>query len=120
MKHGDQEKRKAAKAVTEASAKGGKAVAAKSSKGGQSAGKAGSKGENGSAKKQQAGPEAKGSSPVPKAGAQKGSASSSTPASQGGKARAAEEPVDFTNPVIASAFKRAVQKYPNAFRKLTD
>ena len=26
----------------------------------------------------------------------------------------------FNNPVVASAFKRAVKKYPNAFRRLTD
>jgi len=26
----------------------------------------------------------------------------------------------FNNPVISSAFEQAVQKYPNAFRKLTD
>jgi hypothetical protein len=31
-----------------------------------------------------------------------------------------EEPVTFSNPVVASAYRRAVQKYPNAFRKLTD
>lgn len=26
----------------------------------------------------------------------------------------------FTNPVVADSFSRAIQKYPNAFRKLTD
>ena len=26
----------------------------------------------------------------------------------------------FNNPVVASAFKRAVKKFPNAFRRLTD
>ena len=26
----------------------------------------------------------------------------------------------FTNPVVGAAFKHAVKKYPNAFRKLTD
>ena len=26
----------------------------------------------------------------------------------------------FTNPAIESAFKRAIKKYPNAFRRLTD
>lgn len=26
----------------------------------------------------------------------------------------------FTNPVVANAFKRAIKKYPNAFRRLTD
>jgi hypothetical protein len=28
--------------------------------------------------------------------------------------------VTFNNPVVAAAFKRAVKKYPNAFRRLTD
>lgn len=28
--------------------------------------------------------------------------------------------VTFTNPIVAAAFKRAVRKYPNAFRRLTD
>ncbi|HUP47301.1 MAG TPA: hypothetical protein VNA04_00780 [Thermoanaerobaculia bacterium] len=28
--------------------------------------------------------------------------------------------VTFTNPVIGSAFKHALRKYPNALRKLTD
>jgi hypothetical protein len=26
----------------------------------------------------------------------------------------------FSNPIVAAAFKRAVKKYPNAFRRLTD
>lgn len=29
-------------------------------------------------------------------------------------------PVDFTNPVVGTAFKRALKKYSNAFRRLTD
>lgn len=28
--------------------------------------------------------------------------------------------VNFSNPVVGSAFKRAVKKYPTAFRRLTD
>ena len=28
--------------------------------------------------------------------------------------------IHFTNPLVGSAFKRAVKKYPAAFRKLTD
>ena len=33
---------------------------------------------------------------------------------------AAEPPGSFTNPLVASGFKRALKKYPNAFRRLTD
>jgi len=35
------------------------------------------------------------------------------------KGRADESPA-FANPAVAAAFKHAVKKYPNAFRKLTD
>ena len=30
------------------------------------------------------------------------------------------EPGSFSNPVVANAFKRAVKKYPSAFKRLTD
>lgn len=30
------------------------------------------------------------------------------------------ETITFNNPVVAAAFKRAVKKYPTAFRRLTD
>lgn len=33
---------------------------------------------------------------------------------------AGDTAVTFTNPTVAAAFKHAVKKYPNAFRKLTD
>ena len=29
-------------------------------------------------------------------------------------------PVTFSNPIVGNAFKRAVKKYPTAFRRLTD
>jgi hypothetical protein len=48
----------------------------------------------------------KGSVPAAKAGAN-------------GKGRGADSPA-FNNPIVANAFKRAVKKYPNAFRRLTD
>ncbi len=41
----------------------------------------------------------------------------------GGSSKArggAIESVTFNNPTIAVAFKRAVKKFPNAFRRLTD
>ena len=30
------------------------------------------------------------------------------------------DPFSFNNPVVGSAFRRAVKKYPSAFRRLTD
>ena len=43
-------------------------------------------------------------------------------ASGNGKTRGRPTPnaITFTNPVVAAAFKRAVRKYPNAFRRLSD
>ena len=43
----------------------------------------------------------------------------------GGKARSAPAPAPddvpgFSNPTVENAFKRALKKYPNALRKLTD
>jgi hypothetical protein len=32
----------------------------------------------------------------------------------------ADNVISFNNPVVAAAFKRAVKKYPSAFRRLTD
>ncbi len=43
------------------------------------------------------------------------------PVAAKGKRPAAPEPAGgFNNPVVGNAFKRAVKKYPNAFRRLTD
>lgn len=36
------------------------------------------------------------------------------------KPRANGDEGGFSNPLVAAAFKRAVKKYPNAFRRLTD
>lgn len=36
------------------------------------------------------------------------------------KSRPPEGGVHFTNPAVAAAFKRAVKKFPNAFKRLTD
>ena len=50
----------------------------------------------------------------------KGSAKASVPTSKGnGKGRSGDA-VAFHNPIVAAAFKRAVKKYPTAFRRLTD
>ena len=36
------------------------------------------------------------------------------------KGRATEGGIHFTNPAVGAAFKRAIKKFPNAFRRLTD
>ncbi len=55
---------------------------------------------------------------------QAGSEKGSVAAGKGSKARpvpvAAEDAPGFTNDAVAAAFKRALTKYPNAFRRLTD
>jgi len=110
MKHGDQANAKSAKAKASPEKSSKAVVAGKGSKG---AGETSSKTKSGSSKA------------VPKKGAvpTKGEGSASRPKA-GAKAPAARgapvEPEGFTNPVIAAAFKRAVKKYPTAFRKLTD
>jgi hypothetical protein len=106
MKHGDKAKSKAAS----------KASGKKSSKTGASA-KAGAKVSKGSpivvkGKKQQA----------PIKSAKQASAASKAPATDGnGKpVRLSPDNVGFANATVGAAFKRAVKKYPNAFRRLTD
>ena len=93
MTHGDKAKAKSAKAASKASGKSSKAVAAKTS----------SKSKTLKSSKAPA-------------------KISSKPAGGNGqsKGRGPADVLGFTNPVVASAFKRAVKKYPNAFRKLTD
>jgi hypothetical protein len=122
MTHGDKTKAKG-KTSLQASGKKSSSKAGDNGKGagkaagGSKAGKAGGSGET-SVKK---------GSPVEKAAAAKagGAKDGSTSSSPGGdtktKGRApAVEAAGFSNPVIADAFKRALKKYPNAFRKLTD
>ena len=95
MKHGDKAKAKSAKAASKSSVKTSKA---------SSASKAGSK----------AGASSK-SSPQQKTPAAK---SISKPAGGNGKPKA--DGSGFSNPVVAAAFKRAIKKFPTAFRRLTD
>jgi len=98
MKHGDKAK---SKAPSKASGKKiSKASAAKSGKGGPVI----------KAKNQQASSKA-----------QKQTSSKSGPPGNGKpRARLTPGELTFTNPVVAAAFKRAVKKYANAFRRLTD
>ena len=58
---------------------------------------------------------------VTKTGVPKTVAAKPAPASNGkNAARIIPGVVGFSNPVVANAFKRAVKKYPTAFRRLTD
>lgn len=110
MKHGDKAKAKAAKAskpsdkkssAKAGSEKGGKALeATKTSREVKaSTDKSGSK----------------------KAGAAEARSAPTAKAGGNGRGRAAGgDAVSFGNPVIAAAFKRAVKKYANSFRRLTD
>ena len=61
------------------------------------------------------------SSKAQKQAASKKSDKSSKPGNNGKpRSRLSPDSITFTNPVVANAFKRAVKKYPNAFRRLTD
>ncbi|HUP44506.1 MAG TPA: hypothetical protein VM779_03235 [Thermoanaerobaculia bacterium] len=92
MKHGDKKKGKASKAS-------------------KSAGKKSSKASKGKVVQ----------SAKAKSSASKASKKASKPQDNGvaSRARAAGD-VSFSNPAVGSAFRHAVKKYPNAFRKLTD
>lgn len=72
------------------------------------------------AKAQSKGRGSKGSKASSKAAAPK--TSTKTAAAGDGKNAARISPgvISFSNPVVAAAFKRAVKKYPTAFRRLTD
>ena len=73
-------------------------------------------------------PSGKKSKPAPKgkasqaSGAKKSSteAAAARPVSKGDKARGGGDPFSFNNRVVASAFRRAVKKYPSAFKRLSD
>lgn len=121
MTHGDQAKAKAAKSSQasgfqkSSSKDAGKAV--QSGKGGKGSSKEGSEGGKAAQivlKKQQAGTEA--------AGAKGGTAETGngSKAKNRSSAAAADPDTGFSNPAVANAFKRALKKYPNAFRRLTD
>ena len=98
MKHGDKAKK---------SAKSSKATSKKANRKVASASKAKSKSSSPQKNPKAAAPKA--SSPKPPAG---GNGKSS--------ARNNSGVIGFSNPIVAAAFKRAVKKYPTAFRRLTD
>jgi hypothetical protein len=117
MTHGDKAKAKTGKSSSQTSAK--KVKVAEPKAGGK---EKGGKGDKAAGTKQQAGRE-KAASAI-----QKGSsagAKDSTPATGSadakGKARVeGSNGTGFSNAAVASAFKHALKKYPNALRRLTD
>lgn len=60
-----------------------------------------------------------GSSSTKKTGTPKAAPVRAGGKSDSGKGRG-NEPGSFNNPVVGNAFKRAVKKYPSAFKRLTD
>jgi hypothetical protein len=124
MKHGD----KNAKSVKPASHASGEKSSAKQTgphKAGKGVETSSSKKGNGSSKA--AAPLQKSGSPAAiakessaKAGSGSGKESSGAKAGKAAAGKGSGEAPGFNNPVIGDAFRRAVQKYPNAFRKLTD
>ena len=99
MKHGDKAKAKSAKAKASGKDAGSKKSDAKSSKGA----------EKSSSPKEAGGKAVEKTSLAAKGGNGKNKIVHA-PAAPGG----------FTNPVIGEAFRRAIKKYPTAFRRLTD
>ena len=91
MKHGDKTKGKASKASGKKASQSGKGPS-----------------KTAASSKSKSSPE-KTSSKASKPKAGNGDTTTARPAGDG-----------FTNPVVGAAFKHAVKKYPNAFRKLTD
>ena len=110
MKHGDKAKAKSAKTKASGKEAGSKKTVAKSSKGAEkTAGKAVKAGS-----KKESPPKAV---PAPKKG---GAASKGDNGKGKGVRPVPTGPVSFSNPVIGEAFRRAIKKYPTAFRRLTD
>lgn len=115
MKHGDQAKAKSAQAAGKVQGKSDQSAGAKAGgKAGQSskAAKSGSK---------QSGQKAAAKASPGKVKAAVAKKTEAEPKGGNGKTAAnRSSDTGFSNPVVANAFKRAVKKYPNAFRRLTD
>lgn len=138
MTHGDKQKAKAGKDQASGSKSSSSKVAVESKAGenGKSSGKGSVKSGVQSAAESKAGGgkvSLKKGSSAEKAAAKSGSAKAGAQAAAeakgsdssgkaGSKSRGggAEEAVGFSNPLIGDAFRNALKKYPNAFRKLTD
>jgi hypothetical protein len=122
MTHGDKAKaKKTASKASESSkstkVEGGqppKISKTRDQEGGGKAGQAGSKAVQ-TEKRQQSGSGEKGAAAKALGAAKAGAGGSSS----NSKVRS-DAPGGISNPIVANAFKRAIKKYPNAFRRLTD
>ena len=102
MKHGDKAKKSAQ----------AKASGKKAGRKGASPGKAESKSRS---------PKASPQAAAAKTAAPKTSSAKQAPGGNGKtNTRSSPGVINFSNPIVAAAFKRAVKKYPAAFRRLTD
>jgi hypothetical protein len=110
MKHGDKAKAKAAKASKPSDKKSSTKAVSKSGKAETKGGKAAAKGKAGSEK----------AASSKKSGSEAVAALSGKTGGNGRGRPAESDGGTFANPVVAAAFKRAVKKYPNSFRRLTD
>jgi hypothetical protein len=121
MTHGDQAKAKTAKSNKASAKKSNGKSAVQVSQSGKVSGKKAVEGtKSGKAAAKETGSEKEGRRPSPP---QVATAKESGTGTKGAKGRAAASPDDatgFSNAAVAAAFKHAVKKYPNAFRKLTD
>jgi hypothetical protein len=107
MKHGDKAKAKSAKAKASGKKEGRKA---------------GSEGKTVKSSKAAGKKESSDAGKSPKAAGEKSGNGKQVPTSAQARRGAppAPEPAGFANAVVGNAFRRAVKKYPAAFRKLTD
>jgi hypothetical protein len=132
MTHGDKAKAKKTASKASGNQKSTASKAVKSGKSSQAVKTAGKEGVGGKKAPVKAAAKAKGSEAAPqkqqavaKAAAPKAAAPKAVPAKGGSNGKpavrgSAPEAGGFSNAVIGNAFKRAVKKFPNAFRRLTD
>ena len=114
MKHGDKAKAKSAKASSKTSGK-----KASSKAGGEKGVKAAKSEKAGKVSSKKAAPVKAENSKTVKAAPPKGAVKASIATNQSG-VRVGNGGPNFSSLAIANAFKRAIKKYPNAFRRLTD
>ena len=114
MKHGDKAKAKSAKASSKTSGK-----KASSKAGSEKGGKAAKSAKAGKVSSKKAVPAKAESGKTVKAAPAKSATKAPIAANQSG-VRVGNGGPSFSSAAIGNAFKRAVKKYPNAFRRLTD
>lgn len=128
MTHGDKDKAKKAASKASGDKKSSKAVTP--GKAGQTRAKAesgvqtvknGKTGKEGGGKAAEARPKGgEKAAAAPKSAAGKAPPAKASDVKSKARPVVAEQPAGFTNPLVSSGFKRALKKFPNAFRRLTD